>query len=148
MFYHIVGNTRLILNEGNDLNKDSDVLTCRTPGIYLFSVSLTTIPSNTEYVHCNLLVYQNNEAIFDIHIYSNQDTSNKDHLSKSVNLERLLNANDQVYLSDYMFRKIHPYPSMFFGVLIRADTFFTTLTNNPMCQKYTFKAINIISSCS
>lgn len=44
----------VLSNEGNDFNYLTGVLTCRIPGLYLLSVTLTTRPNTEGYVHCHL----------------------------------------------------------------------------------------------
>lgn len=114
----------VLLNEGNDYSSKTGVFTCRIPGIYSFSATLTTrsvsSPSFSFIAGCN--IEQNNVSLFEINLDASNSNPNSEGYSSSGTLVLRLAVNDTVNIGGcYNRNLLVGYLCSFSGFLVQPD---------------------------
>lgn len=119
----VVTFTNVLLNEGGDYDASTGVFTCRIPGLYFFSATLTKLRSSSspvDLIYCWIYV----NLINTVRIYTDptdDDTDNGSY-SASASVALRLQRSDRVYLGGCSPASYFSSPrSSFSGFLIQPD---------------------------
>lgn len=119
---HTVTFTNVFLNEGGDFNSVTGVFTCRIPGLYFFTASLTKRRDSVrvDWMYCTFML--NGHGKLEIRIDPTDDDTDKGSYSASASLILNLAVGDYLYLGSCTPASyFDTNRSVFAGFLIRPD---------------------------